>query len=457
MERILIGIAVAFAGLAAPVAGAQSIAWTQRIHGSSDPAAPAAYYPGVDLASNRPLMTWTPVATPGVVTVGELGVSRALVAKVAASDGAELWRRDFGDAAAETSFRSVAVDADGDVVAAGGRFAAPAGAWRTSWYAVKVSGATGQVAWERHWLPDGSIGGALLALAPAANGDVVAVGSRENETNPFSYVVRLSAANGTPVWTTPIPYRSGPSLPQVAVDAVDNSFAAPGGNKLVKIAPDGTLAWAIDLQNRTDFACGTIRALLVDPASGDPIVAGRAGCGASQYGFVARLGSAAGTTLWSAVGVGDTPTSDVAVLAFGANGKIVAAGGRASGGATRWFAAALSLADGAVAWTAPVGDNSRDLPADVAIGADGDVLLAGACDGNAFCVARLDAGTGALRWRLQTGVAYSPADENYPNAILSIPGGVFFGGKDTSAGATTWTVHRVDPALTDVIYRNDFE
>lgn len=459
MKHTIAGIAAALAALVAPAAGAQSIAWTHRIHGSTDPGAPADYYPDVRLAQNRPLMAWTPAATPGIVTVGELGALRALIGKVAASDGAELWRRDLGDdVVAETSFSDVAVDRSGDVLATGGRFSSDGGAWRTSWYAVKVSGATGQTQWERHWLPAGSIGGALLALAMTANGDAVAFGSRENDTNPFSYVVRLSGSNGgTPVWTTAIPFDVGLGPVLVATDAADNTFAVPGSAALVKIASDGALAWSADLAPRLEFACARIRDVAVEPASGDAIVAGRAGCAAPQTGFVARIGSATGDVIWTATGLGSTDASDVAALALGATGTVVAAGGRTSGTDTRWFAALLSLADGTVAWTAPGGETSRDVPTDVAIGLDGDVLLTGICDGNAFCVARLDSGTGARRWSLQTGAAYTASTENYPNTILSTGGGVFFGGKDTSAGATTWTVHRIDPTLSDAIYANGFE
>lgn len=454
MTRKIIGIAATVAWFAAQAASAQSLAWSHRIFGAPDPDRPGSYYaygPTIQLVQSRPYMAWTPAGTPGVVTIGEHH-DFPLVAKLALTDGAELWRRDVGNP--DTLLRAIAVDSGGDLFVSGGRLAP---AFNINWYLAKVSGATGQTVWDTEWLPADSPGGSLVALAPTANGDVVALGSRDVETNSFSYLVRVSGASGDVLWTAPIPHPVGLPPALLATDAADNAFVSPGGAVLVKVAANGTRSWVADLSQWSWLPCAHIRDLAIDPVSGDAIAAGSTVCSTSRSGFVARIGSAAGNVVWLALGVGQGTASNVTALAFGPNGGIVAGGDRTLGSDTQWFAATLSRSDGTTAWTAAGAERSRGAVTDIAVAPDGDVFLTGICDDHAHCASQLDGRTGTPRGSLGTGQAYFPGAKNFPNTILAAGGGVFFGGRDTSDDTTTWTVHRIDPALSDAIYADGFE
>lgn len=452
MKNKMIAASVLFAiGLSA-MASAQSIVWSQRVYGREvSPGSNWAYAPATSLSRTRPLMVWSAAGTPGVVVAGRHDSGSGLVAKLSPTDGSELWRADL-DNWWGRSVTDVQVDAAGDVITAGEfmvRFVSTYWLWSIE----KTSGSTGAPIWHQHLSPP--IGnGAIEAIATDHANDILALGSRREETNPVAYVVKFSGATGDIVWSTPIPYYIGPQRAWIAVDASGNAFASPRAGMVAKVLSNGVPAWAVDLSLAPALACALIRDLKIDSTSGDVIIAGRKNCAPPEQGFVARLDSASGGLVWTANNVGDADASDVTTFAFAADGTVVAAGGRAFGfDPQHWFAAKLSLADGAVVWTAPGPVASRAAATDVAIGPDGEVLLTGICDGNAFCAARLSVG----QWALQTGDAYVPAQENYPSAILAAGGGVYFGGKDTSGGATTWTVHRIDNVTLDAIFANGFE
>ena len=442
---------------AATTATAQSIDWSQRVFGAElSPGVNHPYRPMTSLATTRPLMGWSTAGTPGIVAAGAHQQTAGLVVKLSPADGSELWRASL-DAGWSVTVRDVHVDAAGDVVTAGS-YMQPIVRVDVQWNVQKTDGATGARRWSRHQSPPGATYGAVEAVTTDANGDVLALASRYLDSDPASFVVKYAGSTGTVAWTAQIAHPVGSRPALIAVDAGGNAFASPIGAVVAKVSPGGTVLWTTDLAQWSFLDCAVIRALEVDPASGDAIVAGSTSCVVPRKGFVARIASTGGTFAWTDVFVGDADGSEVTALAFAPAGTVVAAGARASGtDPQQWFASKLSLADGAIAWTAPGAEASRDAPADLAIDVSGDVLLTGVCDGSAYCVAQLDGATGTRRWSLQTGDAYVPARENYPNAILAADGGVFFGGADVSDDVTTWTVWRAEGPRPDPIFANGFE
>ena len=442
--------AVALSG----AASAQSITWSQRIYGAEvSPSSYQSYGPSTSLAYTRSLMQWSAAGTPGIVVAGAHGVD-GLVVKISPADGSELWRSNLEDAYLR-QINDVQVDAAGDVITAGQMM--PTNIPFDMWSVEKTSGSTGARIWYRHLAPPSGNGG-IEAIAIDHANDIVAFGSRREETNPTSHIVKFSGATGDVVWLTTIPhYYTWFTSVRIATDALGNVFASLPGAALIKVLSDGTVDWTVSLPIGPDSTACAIRALTIDPVTSDVIVAGSANCSTARKAFVARIRSSDGDIVWAAPDIGGADTSDAVALAFAGSDDVIVAGGHAAGaGPQHWFAARLSVADGSVAWTVPV-DTTSYTATDVAIGPDGEVLLSGVCEPNAFCAARLDGATGARDWLTQTGAPYLPATRNYPNTILAVGGGVFFGGRDTSAGATTWTVHRVDNAISDALFDGRFE
>lgn len=436
-------------------ASAQSMRWSHRIAGAVDPDSTSnrhyPYYPDTSLDQSRPQMAWTPAGTPGVVTFGSQSTGVTLAVKLAATDGAELWRAPLPGGAQKTTY-SIAVDRSGDIVASGAvKDAEPFDVWSLR----KISGATGQVIFDQAQVPPDSASGALVAVAADSTGDIVAIGTRDDVTSPQFYLLKFAGSNGNPLWLTSITNHLAGNEARIVVDAVDNVVAAPGDALLIKAAPDGAPSWIADLSQHPGSGVCAIRALAIDPATSDAIVAGRSYCATTPASsFVARVRASDGAVVWLTGALGAAPATDVTVLALDGAGRLVVAGGGASDASSPWFAARLSLADGSVDWSVPADAATRYAPTDLAFAANGDVLLTGICADNAYCAASLDVGTGTQRWIVRTGAAYVPDQQNYSNAIVAAGGGVFFGGKDTSGDETTWTVHRIDD---DAIYRNGFE
>jgi cysteine-rich repeat protein len=176
------------------------------------------------------------------------------VVKLGGADGSELWR---SGADAHHSYDEealdVAVDATGDVVAAG-RFDGYG-----SFAVRKISGADGTIQWERSISADGYRVEESLAVAFDSSGDVVAAGRMNGDDGSFT-IVKLAAMTGATQWLYREPDGQASA---VAVDAHGDVFA--GGTAIVKLdGATGNVLWRRDGTEQTP----TYTSLALDGAGG---------------------------------------------------------------------------------------------------------------------------------------------------------------------------------------------
>ncbi|HSP95734.1 MAG TPA: PQQ-binding-like beta-propeller repeat protein [Candidatus Dormibacteraeota bacterium] len=155
----------------------------------------------------------------------------ATVVKLDGATGVELWRHNSDSGAGRADFAfALALDAAGNVVTAGGG-QGPVG---TEYFTVeKISATDGSGLW-RYAVPgnDPSFPEAqAVAVAVDAAGDVIAAGETSNVGNTLDFaVVKLDGASGTERWSQALagtaPTLNADRALQVAVDGAGDVFAA---------------------------------------------------------------------------------------------------------------------------------------------------------------------------------------------------------------------------------------
>jgi len=153
------------------------------------------------------------------------------VAKLDPANGAELWRTVF-DVGGCDNVSAVDVDANGDVIATGGN---------VLFVTMKLAAADGALLW-RHDIPNlGTCMGGRCALGVGvkidASGDAFVIGSDPSED---FLVARLSGANGNEVWRRVIDYEGcTDGAGELAIHSLGS--VAIGGWAFKKV--DGACAW----------------------------------------------------------------------------------------------------------------------------------------------------------------------------------------------------------------------
>ncbi len=259
-----------------------------------------------------------------VLVAGSLG-DRFTVIKLSGATGEELWRTQLdGD---DATARGVAVDAAGDVVAAGYLQAG-----QRHFTVVKLSEVGGAVLWQRE-IADGF----ATSVAVDGSGDVVAAGSLNNlAAGSDLFVAKFAGTGGVELWRArfagPHPSDSGAAL-SVKVDGAGAVFAAgavgstePGGRfAVVKYSGQGVRQWVFTVDRPNSLA----RDLALD-ASGNAVAAGQLGNDFGGHDFaVIKLAGSTGADQWTATTHGTAPSefSDGALaVAVGPAGDVVAVG-----------------------------------------------------------------------------------------------------------------------------------
>ena len=224
--------------------------------------------------------------------------------KLSKDSGSELWNHQLSGTGNQhlTAPRTVAVDAAGDVIAAGHLDNMPP---TDNFTVFKVAGTNGALLWRYA----GPLNGDAWSLALDSAGNAFATGS------PF-VVVKLDATTGVELWRTPVTGTAMFGFNQargIAVDSSGNVFAVGktyNGTDLgtpvftvVKLAgSDGTLQWRREItgtgvpDNGTEWNDG--KGIGLD-ASGDVIVVGSVYNTATSLDFaVIKLKGSDGTDLW---------------------------------------------------------------------------------------------------------------------------------------------------------------
>jgi outer membrane protein assembly factor BamB len=341
-------------------------------------------------------------------------VTDLAVARLAAGSGAQVWSIQLdGDLAFhyDEALR-VAVDGNGDVIAAGTLAAAGDG-----FAVVKVDGANGMELWRA------SGTGVARAVAIDASGNPVAVGS----TDADLVVRKFAAATGALVWEHTVSgTEPGDGHPEGAYDVVIDALGNPIAVGILEnvddtdlivlklAAADGAEIWRreIDGDDGPDGDAG--RAVALDGA-GDVIAAGTLGL----PGFaVLKLAGATGSEIWrqTSAFAGGGFAYDMALDAAGdavAVGFVFRPG--AGAGDSKLAALKVDGDTGTVLWSHEIGGGGLSEAQGVAVDAAGDVAVAGALTAvrtaRDFVVVKFAGGTGAELWRQTiTRDHYSPFD-----------------------------------------------
>lgn len=429
MRLLTLVVAVALAVLAPP-----ALAWERTVDGpasGADTVAAAA----VDAAGN--------VAVAGAME-GAGGSPDFAVLKLSGVDGTPLWAAPAtfdGSAAGEDRAEAVAVDAAGDVIAAG--TLANTGTGRDL-AVVKLAGATGALVWAAPATVNGTAAGSTdeaTAVAVDAAGDVIAAGFTQNaSTNLDLTVVKLAGATGAPRWAAPVTIdgtaHGGDLAFALALDAAGDVVVAGTtqnvGTSLdftvVKLAGgSGAELWRRSIAGTTGGGVDQALAVAVDPA-GDVAAAGFSQNAGTAFDLtVVRLSGSTGTLLWpqpvklSGAVVGSEDQGNG--VAVDASGNVVATGllQRASDDETvsDFVVVKLAAANGVEVWRRTVAGGVADsFDAEgvaVAVDPGGNALAGGrvenAATGTDFALVRLAAADGVeLVRRTLGGSAATSAD-----------------------------------------------
>jgi len=298
------------------------------------------------------------------------------VVKFSGKSGQEIWHRFIGgtDSSLFDSANAVALDAGGDVIAVG--LTQNLGTFR-DFTAVKLSGADGGEIWRQVINGSADQFDEAGAVAVDAAGDVVAAGSTTNsETRGTDFiVVKLSGSDGAEIWRRLL-VGGDAAATTVAVDATGDVIA--GGS--FQTHEDGGAVFGVVKLSGTDgaelwhgapFAAGVAQAIGLD-AFGDVVAAG------STTGFtVVKFAGSSGAELWRQV-INDGGSADAFAVALGASGDVVATGYIVDTNGDEETVVKFSGATGAELWrsrgcAAAGGASLAAVQVDVA----GDVVAAG--------------------------------------------------------------------------------
>jgi uncharacterized delta-60 repeat protein len=317
-------------------------------------------------------------------------------AKYAAADGTLLWERQYTwPPGISQTARALTVDAAGNVIVTGDS--------ATVKYA-----ANGAFIWDKRY----PIRGVPKGVAVDADGNVlVAGGARaQDEDYPFRYyLTKYAAANGTVLWEK-FETRGGPA----AVARGDGSIVMVGTSRTGNLyddaytvkydVVDGTLVWEQRynvLANNPDLAA----AVAID-AEGNVAVTGESigNEGNPDYYTVKYVGTT-GTRLWekryNSPGNG---TDRATAIAVDQGGNVIVTGYAWNGTNWDWATMKYAAADGALLWERRHDGpgNGGDTAYAVAVDGSGNVVVTGDSSGTAgernFYTAKYAAADGALLW-----------------------------------------------------------
>jgi len=275
-----------------------------------------------------------------VVTGTSRGIDNAdfYTAKYAAANGALLWERRY-DRARDDRAIAVALDANGNVVVTGIQN-------NSDYYTAKYAAADGVLLWERHYNGPGNGQDIPAAIVVDANGDVVVAGGTFANGNTDLYTAKYAAGDGALLWEKRYngPANGSDSANAVAVDDSGNIVVTGryfpdslSGNDYYTAkyaAADGALIWERRYGNATNGSDGA-SAVAVD-GNDNVVVTGSSvsvsngfPINASDY-YTAKYAAADGALLWERRYNGPANGSDIvnsrSALALGPNGMVVVAG-----------------------------------------------------------------------------------------------------------------------------------
>jgi hypothetical protein len=406
------------------------------------------------------------VAAGGIATTDREG--DFTVVKFDGASGSERWRQQLnGSSPHINSATAMVVDAAGDVVAAGALTNAKT---ESDFTVLKLNGANGAERWRQ--VLNGTANGfdRANAVAVDAAGDVVAAGmiSDTGATGGFT-VLKLRRHRGTERWRQVIhgPVPGFESVNAVVVDTAGDVVAAglttysTGGPPnltnftVVKLdKSSGTEHWR---QVITGPLAGAARAVVVDALGHVVAVGAITTIGFSQGFTVVKLDGASGAELWRYVVTGTASgfSDGASSVAVDAAGDVVAAGALTNTGTQADFTVLkVNGSSGVKLWRQTLNGtaNGFDRANAVALDAAGDVVAAGflanTATGSDFTVVKFDGATGAERWRQVVPSPSGCCGGGAQTVTVDAAGDVVAAGWTTDADATPnfFTVMKFDGA-----------
>lgn len=334
------------------------------------------------------------------------GGTDAFVRKYSA-EGVELWTIQFGTMAADAA---ASVAASPGAVFVGGTTDGTVGpegnAGQTDVFLRRLSSVDGSPSWSRQLGSAGTEAGGAVAADGA--GDVYVCGTTDgdlasaNEGSKDIFVVKLSGADGTTLWTRQIGSTSADGCAGLEVDAAGHVVVAgdtagemaaanPEGDRDLFAARlsgvDGTTLWATQYGGSSWQA----RSVAIDDAAGAVYVAAADVSSPSDVGNALRLDLSNGQPAWDVV-IANVDPSSLEPLSINVlpDGRVLVAGRTrgtltstaASLGDYDAFAVTLSPLDGGRTWVGQFGTPYADaIFAARASGSD-RILVAGATQGD---------------------------------------------------------------------------
>ncbi|APV50812.1 hypothetical protein BWI17_14615 [Betaproteobacteria bacterium GR16-43] len=328
----------------------------------------------------------------------------ALLARLKGASGEVVWSvtRD-GGASGSDGYTAVAVDAAGDIIAAG--FSSPFAAPNSERYRVtKYNGATGVEIWSADYAPGGT--GTVQAVAIGPTGDAYVTGAQGGAWR----TMRFDGATGAVVWNASLNGSSpgGVFAPAIAVDAAGNAYVTGSTSETGPVfvfrttkfeAATGTPLWSHI--ETGDGGTGHGREVALDPA-GNLFVAGSVAF-ASTFEFrILRLDPATGVAIWTTSISSPSSSGRLAAMAVSASGDVFIAGI-----STDSFSFVRTLRvtgnTGLVVWDVAVSLADGCGADRIAVDASGDALIAGFNGSGQICAVKRRGSDGTSLWRRDSG------------------------------------------------------
>jgi uncharacterized delta-60 repeat protein len=323
---------------------------------------------------------------------GDIGVAAGDRVVRLTPDGIESW-----SATAEgVVFRSVVIDREGGIVAAG-----TAGTLEAADIAAFKWTAGGRQVWSARIEGAGNGEDALMGMALDGEGKVILAGSTTTPDGDLDFLASALAETGAEVWraTSGTTRTTEDGARAVAIDPQGSIVAAGALAQefgTVKYAPDGTELWAAHAGSDYHDDYEGAYALVLD-AAGNAAVTGR-----SARRFLTIRYDREGSELWRAADPEAGAGSGYAIALDGAgNVKVAGFCHFSAPDGNSDFLVARYDASGAMVWEDRPGGEDSDIARAIALDREGNTIVAGSFDsGNAFSsqavVAKYDPAGGRL-------------------------------------------------------------
>ena len=386
------------------------------------------------------------IVTSGITTIWYSSAydqsGRLLTTKRSQHDGHLIWSQQADIGANYCSRGGIAIDHNGDIFVGGSCDTTP--------FVIKYRGTDGHELWQA--TPADSCTRAIVeALAVDVAGDAYASGICDSASGEDLVAFKLAGASGAVSWLQHAPGTWYPPSdwgaqvpPQMGLSSAGIYLAAnlpPDANNYMGISvselrpSDGHVNWTHTLIAQTQYS---IQALVPLP-SGDVVV--------SAGGIVARLAAATGNVVWN-----DSDVPGCMATAVDAAGNVLLACGS--------YVGKIAASSGGVIW-----QRNLETPLgyvkwiyDVALAADGGVLVTGRLPGASFggtgilYVAQLGSGTGQPQWEVTDT---SGIESGGVGVLPAADGSVIVTAMDEYS-PPWWTLRIVTPG-TDDLFANGME